>query len=367
MGFVLVGSSTSGFSGGKDIYMVRTDKSGDLIWENRFDGNGGDDNGSAVILGDQNNIYVCGEVTQQNMGFADSKRDVMVLNVSIDDGSILGQHVYGDSLRDEVGTDILKIDAGFFISATMQHPDTSKYFLIETDSNLDTIQFRSRYIGTNNVNNYSTRSYENLADLNNPFVVFGTSFRLANNPSNSSYWFHVFSYKSNSNQPGIVEYFGTESLDEYCTDVDRTREGGFILSGYQSDGLSKNEMVLKIDRNLQKVWPEPKIYPNEFNRNIKDCGIVQTRDGGYIISSTIELDDPKNDEISLLRLNADGDELWRKTYGSDEDDTGSKVIELEDGSFAIVGTIGFDINPDSESKLSLIKVNAVGDLVPLNQ
>ena len=364
-GFVIVGSSTSGFVGGKDIYIVRTDKLGNLIWENRYDGKGGNDVGNSVILGDNNNIYVCGEISQQTSGFLVARRDVIVLDISIDNGTIQNEQVYGDSLRDEVGTDILKLDNGFFISATMDHPDTSKYFLIETDINLDTIQFRSRYIGTNNVNNYSTSSFENIADPNNPFVCFGTSFRLANNPTNSSYWYHAFTYKSNSNQPGIVEYYGSGSSDEFCTDIDQTIDGGFILSGYQTKGNVSSEMILKIDRNLQQVWSEPKIYPNQFNRSVKDCGIMQTRDRGYIVTSTIELDDPKNDEISLLRLNSEGEEQWRKTYGSNEDDTGSKVIELEDGSFVIVGTIGFDINPDSESKMCLIKINREGDLVPL--
>jgi len=365
-GFVLVGSSTSGSLGEKDVYIVRTDKLGNVIWENRYDGNGGNDVGTSVILGDNNNVYVCGEVSQTSSSFLVSRRDVVVLDISIDDGSIQNEHIYGDSLRDEIGTDILKLNNGFFISATMQHPDTSKYFLIETDINLDTIQFRSRYIGTNNVNNFSTRSFENVADPNNPFVCFGTSFRLTNSPANSSYWNHVFTYKSNSNQPGIVEYFGSASLDQFCTDVDQTVDGGFILAGYQTNGSTSNEMILKIDRNIQQVWAEPKIYPNEFSSSVKDCGIIQTRDRGYAIASTIELGDPKNDEISLLRLNIDGEELWRRTYGSNEDDSGSKVLELNDGSFVIVGTIGFDINPNSASKMCLIKVNPEGELVPLN-
>ena len=366
-GFILVGSSTSSPSVEKDIYIVRTDKSGNLIWETRYDGNGGDDVANSVILGNNNNIFVCGEISQQSsLGFMSSKRDVVVLDISIDNGLIQNEMMYGDSLRDEVGTDILKLDNGFFISGTMQHPDTSKYFLIETDINLDTIQFRSRYIGTNNVNNYSTRAFENLADPNNPFVCFGTSFRVTNNPGNSSFWNHVFTYKSNSNQPGIVEYFGYESLDEFCTDVDRTIDGGFILAGYQSSGSISYETLIKIDKNIQQVWAEPKVYPNAFNRSVRDCGIIQTSDRGYIIASTIELDDPKNDEISLLKLDQDGEVQWRKTFGSNEDDSGSKVLEINDGAFVIVGTIGFDINPNSESKMCLIKVNRNGDLVPLN-
>ena len=84
-----------------------------------------------------------------------------------------------------------------------------------------------------------------------------------------------------------------------------------------------------------------------------------------MVSSTIELDDPKNDEISLLKLDFEGEVEWRKTYGSNDDDVGSKVIQLEDGSYAVVGTIGFEVNPDSKSKMCLMKLNSNGDLVSM--
>jgi hypothetical protein len=103
----------------------------------------------------------------------------------------------------------------------------------------------------------------------------------------------------------------------------------------------------------------------EFNRNEEGVKIFQTRDRGYIVSSTIEFDDPLNDEISLLKLNESLEEEWRKTFGSNDDDKGAKVVELTDGSFLVVGTLGFEINPDSKSKMCLMKVNKEGELVPL--
>ena len=122
-------------------------------------------------------------------------------------------------------------------------------------------------------------------------------------------------------------------------------------------------MLVRIDPYLQEVWK--RVYANDDNANIKNCGVYQMRDGGYVIASTIELGDPKNDEISLLRLNSEGEEQWRRTYGSNEDDTGAKVVELDDASFVIIGTIGFEINQDSDSKMCLMKVNPDGELIPI--
>ena len=358
-GFVLTGSSTSMSNGGKDIFVVRTDNLGNVVWENKYGGSG-DDVGNSVILGSNNNIYVCGEKTQDSLGLL-GFRDVAVLNLSLDNGSLFSEKIYGDVIRDEYGTNIIEIGNGFFISGTMSNPGPSQYYLIQTDSNLDTLQNSSRYTGTENVDNYSARSFE-YSDPGNPFICFGTAIRSQN--QTASYWFHAFTYKGNSDNLGQVDHYGTEQNNEFCTDAFQTTDGGYILGGISSGGATNIEMVVKVNPNLQEIWRH--LYTNEFNKNIKECGIIQTKDGGYMVSSTIELDDPKNDEISLLKLNSEGEEQWRKTYGSNEDDTGSKVIQLDDGSYAVIGTIGFEINQDSQSKMCLMKINPNGDLVPIN-
>ena len=360
-GFVLVGSSTSDSNGGKDVYVVRTDDLGNVIWENNY-GGADDDVGNSVILGRNGSIYVCGEKTQDSssgIGF----RDVYVLNIDINNGSLISEpRTYGENIRDEYGTDIIELSSGnFFITSTWLDPDSSQYYLVEVTPNLDTIPAKSRYVGTKNVNNYGITSFESESNSEDPLICFGTVQRTVN--EQVSYWFRSFIYNSEKNQLPS-EFYGTENNDEFCTGVYRTTDGGFVISGYRNNIGTNNELIVKINPNRQEVWRRN--YSNEFNRNIKECEIIQTLDGGYLVISTIELDDPKNDEISLLRLNSEGDEFWRKTYGSNDDDVGSSVIQLDDGSFIMIGTIGFEINTESRSKMCLMKLNTEGDLIPIN-
>ena len=364
-GFVLVGSSTSESNGGKDVYVVRTDKTGNVIWENNF-GELGDDIGNSVILGQNNSLYVCGEITETRDSLIfESLRDVYVLNISLDNGSLISAESYGDSLRDEYGTSILDIqNGGFLITATWDTSDTSKFFMIETDGNLMALPKRSRYVGKQGVQNISTKSFENPGNPINPFICFGS---LNSTPSDQipiTFWFQSFNYRSDGNQTPAPELYGNSDADDFCTDVYKTSDLGYVLSGYTLRGGISREIVVKLNSNLAEVWTHA--YDNEFGRDVKETGIVQTSDGGYIVSSTIELDDPANDEISLLKLNFAGEEEWRNTYGSNDNDIGSKVIQLQDGSYVVVGTIGFEINPDSRSKMCLMKVNPEGELVPIN-
>ncbi|MCK5209592.1 MAG: hypothetical protein KAQ79_16270, partial [Cyclobacteriaceae bacterium] len=328
-GFVLVGSSTSESNGGKDVYIVRTDNIGNVIWENSF-GNLGDDIGNSVILGQNNSLYVCGELTQviQDTILIDGLRDVYILNLNLNDGTLIGvSKQYGDSIRDEFGTDIIELNnGGFLITSTWDTSDTSKFFMVETDENLIALPKRSRYVGKQGVQNISTKSFENPGNPINPFICFGS---LNSTPSDQipiTFWFQSFNYRSDGNQTPAPELYGNSDADDFCTDVFMTIDGGYVLSGYTLRGGNSREIVIKLNSNLAEVWTFA--YDNEFGRDVKETGIVQTSDGGYIVSSTIELDDPANDEISLLKLNFAGEEEWRNTYGSNDNDIGSKVIQL---------------------------------------
>jgi len=186
-GFIMVGSSTSNSNGGKDVYVVRADNLGNVIWENTY-GGPDDDIGNSVILSSNGNVYVCGEKTDSLTG----NRDVYVLNFDITSGALIGApRTYGESLRDEYGTNIIEMSSGnYFITSTWLDPDSSQYYLIEVTPNLDTIPTKSRYVGTKNVNNYSVRSYESEVNAEDPFIGFGTVQRTVN--QSESFWFRSY-------------------------------------------------------------------------------------------------------------------------------------------------------------------------------
>jgi hypothetical protein len=365
-GFVMTGSTTSGSAAGKDLFVVRTDSLGNVIWQRNF-GSDGDDVGHSILVGDDGNIYVCGEYTQDSPT-GTALRDAYVVSLSMD-GSSLGEHTYGDSLRDEVGTDIRGIQgAGFLITATWLQ-EASAYFITETDANLTPIEKRSRYLSpSGGVSNIGLSSFDrsDAAPGEPPFIAIGTAEASFTEGGNRSQVFKFQASYFNTVQddtPPVL--YGDNNSNSFCTDVEVAADGSYILCGYNVEGGATNEMVVKVrkGRFLEQLWQ--KVYSNEFNRNIRNPGICETNDGGFVVVSTIELNDPLNNEISVLKLNFQGEEEWRRTFGSDANDAGADVVQLDDGSYVIVGTIGFDINPSSSSKLCLIKLNANGALVPL--
>jgi hypothetical protein len=72
--------------------------------------------------------------------------------------------------------------------------------------------------------------------------------------------------------------------------------------------------------------------------------IIATSDGGYAVlgysnSTDGDLTD-KSTEVNdywLLKLNADGNLQWNKTYGGSKDDRGQSLVQTADGGYAITG------------------------------
>ncbi|MGX1928184.1 hypothetical protein [Flagellimonas sp. 2504JD4-2] len=72
--------------------------------------------------------------------------------------------------------------------------------------------------------------------------------------------------------------------------------------------------------------------------------VVQTTDGGYAVlgfSNSMDGDIVgKSTDVNdywLLKLDADGNLMWNRTYGGTKDDRGQSVIQTADGGYAIVG------------------------------
>ncbi len=72
--------------------------------------------------------------------------------------------------------------------------------------------------------------------------------------------------------------------------------------------------------------------------------VIQTSDGGFAVlgySSSTDGDIVgKTTEVNdywLLKLDAEGNLLWNKTYGGTKDDRGQSVVQTSDGGYAIVG------------------------------
>jgi len=146
-----------------------------------------------------------------------------------------------------------------------------------------------------------------------------------------------------------------EQYDDYGYSVQQTTDGGYILTGsIESDTADFDVYLIKTDENGDTLWTK------NYGGNSNDFGfsVQQTTDDGYIITG-IYNSISTSEDLYLIKTNENGDLLWSKTYGSDENDWGLSVKQTVDGGFIVTGVI--DLNTTKNDQVYLIKTDENGD------
>ncbi len=124
------------------------------------------------------------------------------------------------------------------------------------------------------------------------------------------------------------------SLGDGAWAVDESQDAGYIITGYaRSFGArAKDLWLIKTDVNGKVEWQRTFGGPKD------DVGmsVLQTEDGEYLVTGRTASYGAGKDDIWLAKTDADGRELWNRTFGGAEDDVGLQVAEAKNG-YAIAG------------------------------
>jgi hypothetical protein len=151
--------------------------------------------------------------------------------------------------------------------------------------------------------------------------------------------------------------FGATGTDNGLS-VHQTTDDGFIVAGStNSFGAGNSDFwLLKLDLNGNVSWE--KTYGGPSFDDVSE--IHQTKDGGYILTGTTLSFGAGNRDAWILKLNADGNVTWQKTYGGTGEDYALSVQQTTDEGFIVAGStssFGAEV-----SDVWLIKLNSSGDI-----
>jgi len=139
--------------------------------------------------------------------------------------------------------------------------------------------------------------------------------------------------------------------------IQPTSDGGYIVVGYtESFGLGSTDIwLLKTNSEGDTLWT--KTYGG-IDEDEGWC-VLQTIDGGYIISGHTKSFGPGEEDLWLIKTNTTGDTLWTKTFGGFDDDKYFIVRQTSDQGYIILGqtrSIGAGLDD-----LWLLKTDTNGD------
>jgi len=130
--------------------------------------------------------------------------------------------------------------------------------------------------------------------------------------------------------------FGDISHDDKAYSAQQTSDGGYIITGQTEGfgGTNYNIYVVKTDPNGNLQWSKEfvGILSDDYSRSVQ-----QTSDGGYIIAGTTGTYGVGGFDIYLIKVDANGDSLWTRTFGDTGFELGYYVQETADGGFIITG------------------------------
>jgi radical SAM protein with 4Fe4S-binding SPASM domain len=91
--------------------------------------------------------------------------------------------------------------------------------------------------------------------------------------------------------------------------------------------------LLKVNSNGTLAWN--KIYNSTYESYV--YSVVATSDGGYALAGNLYNYDTDNNNMYLIKTNANGIYQWNQTYGNTDSDYAYAVIQAKDGSYVLAG------------------------------
>ncbi|MBK7389201.1 MAG: T9SS type A sorting domain-containing protein [Bacteroidetes bacterium] len=305
-----------GTNEGPDMYLVRVDFNGDLIWSKSYGGTGYDF-GNSVRQTTDGGFIIVGRTTS----FGSGNNDVYAVKTDVN-GDTLWSKTYGGIGDDEGYSVYQTTDGGYIIAGRTNSFGTYDVFLIRTDISGNSLWTKT-YGGSlgdkgSLVQQTSDGGYVIVGETSS----FGTG-------ANDVYLIKVDSI-------GNINWSRTygEAFDERGYSVQQTLDGGYIIVGETQNGSSV--YLVKTEANGNALWS--KIYGTVDDDN--GYSVQQTSDGGYIIGGTIISFGAPHSEAYLIKTNNTGDTLWTKTFGGTGYDVFSAVEETTDGGFVLTGSMG---------------------------
>jgi predicted secreted protein len=133
---------------------------------------------------------------------------------------------------------------------------------------------------------------------------------------------------------------GTETSGDMCL----TNDGGYAMSGYTTSfGAGGQDFwLVKVDADGNMLWN--KTYGGTANEYAYH--VIQTVDGGYALFGQTDSFGAGGNDFWLVKTDGSGNAQWNKTYGGTANDIGIHVLQTADEGYALLGhTSSFGTGP----------------------
>lgn len=348
-GYITMGPSPDLYLGNGEYYIVKTDFTGEVIWEKVYGGTiysflGGDiikvDNGFVIFQ------------TRYNVLTGDGDFHLVKID---DEGNLIWEREFGTNAKKQGAVHVISTLEGglMLVGFEDKYPDElGDLYLVKTN-NEGILEWEKRYGVTNKVEG----GKDIIQTADGGYLVLGIQ---ANNMGDVDIW--LLKIDSLGNEQWDITH-GGNYWDEGTHFIEVA--DGYLIAGitypdfvWQSSGDS---YLLKVDFEGNFMWD--RVYalpgPDSFKR------VYELPDGRLMLLGSETVTDNGLHNGSLLQLTAEGDSLWSRSYSNDGLENG--IVEYlwdfkptPDGGYVMCGQT-HGIFPDSNQDAWIVKVDSLGN------
>ena len=317
-----------------EAWIVDIDEYGDRNWHNTYGGKKEDVGKSIDAFSDNSFLLTC-----ETESFGKGKKDIWLLKID-SNGKIIWDNTFGGKKNDIYGSTLVYSNNSIFISG--QRAIKNKFSLKsilklnsrkKTQESANYISFIARLNGKGEIV-WENDDFEDQKCITPYMTTLGKNILIAgqkSTPFNGSGDAWVISM----NKKGEVIWdanFGGRGADggNYAL---VTKDGGYLSVGYtDSYGFGKNDIwVIKTDFTGEKEWS--KVYGGKLDDF--GWGATESVDGGYVITGeTFSFGNGQSD-IYIFKIDSVGNKIWSNTFGGLSEDVGYSIINSDDGGYVI--------------------------------
>jgi uncharacterized protein (TIGR02145 family) len=315
----------------------------DTLWTKIF-GEDGFDFGTSIQNTNDGGFIIIGHTDS----FGNGSTDIWLIKTD-SNGYEEWSQTYGGN-NPEFGNRVQQTSDGGFIMVgyTQSYGNGgADVWLIKTDPNGNE-EWNSMFGGNQHDIGYSVQQ-----TMDSGYIIIGDTYSFGN--GGPDIW--LIKTDSYGNEEWNQTY-GGDSNDN-GRDIHQVSDGGYIAIGStrSNEEHDPNVWLIKTDSNGNNEWNWT------FGGSNDDYGysLIQTLDGGIVITgstASFSNGDP-DDDIWLIKTDANGYEEWSQTYGGETPDLGHSVQQTSDGGFIIVGhTMSYG---ETENDVFIVKTDSYGD------
>jgi hypothetical protein len=314
-GYALAGFTFPGASNA-DFWLVKTDASGNALWNKTYGGTGDDTAYSVVQTGDGG--YALAGYTYS---FGAGGNDFWLVKTDAS-GNQQWNKTYGGTSDDWAYSVIQTGDQGYALAGVTYGFGPWDSWLVKTDSSGNQ-QWNKTYGGTSQD---WALSVVQTGDGGYALAGYTYSFGAGGN----DFW--LVKTDASGNQQWNKTYGGTS--DDWAYSVIQTGDQGYALAGVTYGFGPWDSWLVKTDSSGNQQWNKT------YGGTSQDwaLSVVQTGDGGYALAGYTYSFGAGGNDFWLVKTDASGNQQWNKTYGGTSNDAAYSIVKTGDGGYALAGS-----------------------------